>query len=134
LSHGSPELEAADTQDEEKDEEQFCAPCKPRKRDGEEAEGQKKKRARTKCKHPDGCEKHAQQGGLCIAHWGTGTKCKYPGGCKKQARQEGFCMEHGGTQVRKKCKHPDGCEKLTQKGDLCQRHFKAELAAQDPVE
>ena len=47
-------------QDEEKDEEQFCLPCKPRKRVGEEAEGQKKKkRARTKCKHLDGCEKQA---------------------------------------------------------------------------
>jgi hypothetical protein len=57
------------------DEEQFCAPCKPRKRGSEEAggdvgEGQKKK-ARTMCKHADGCDKNAKNGGLCAKHGGT---------------------------------------------------------------
>ena len=95
------------------DGEQFCGPCEPNKRGrgSEEAGGskgeeqQKKKRATTKCNHPDGCTKVAVKGGLCIAH-GGGTKCK----------------------------HPDGCEKRAKKGGLCQRQFKAELAAQDPVE
>ena len=58
---------------------------KPRKRVGEEAEGQKKKRAKKTCKHPDGCHKQAQKGGLCMAHGGTVAKCKRPDGCEKDA-------------------------------------------------
>ena len=90
-------------------------------------------KARAKCKHPDGCERQAKKGGLCIAHGGTGKKCKHSDGCDKQAHRGGLCIAHGGTHVKAKCKHPDGCEKWQQKGGLCTRHFKAELAAQDPV-
>ena len=31
------------------------------------------KATKTKCKHPEGCEKYALKGGLCMAHGGTQT-------------------------------------------------------------
>ena len=99
------------------DGEQFCGPCEPNKRGrgSEEAGGskgeeqQKKKWARAKCKHPDGCEKWAQKGGLCKKHGGTQvtTKCKHPDGCEKQAKKGGLCKKHGGTQVQAECDDDD---------------------------
>ena len=117
------------------DEEQFCAPCEPRKRGSEEAGGDKgewrtKKWAKKTCKHPDGCEKNALKGGLCMKHGGTHVprKCKHPDGCEKRALKGGLCMKHGGTGT--KCKHPDGCEKWAQKGGLCIKHGNVQAGPQ----
>jgi hypothetical protein len=88
-------------QDEEKDEEQFCLPCKPRKRVGEEAEGQKKRRGRGPSVSTPAAARsgRATKGGLCIAHGDTGTKCKHPDGCQKGATKGGLCIAHGGTRA-----------------------------------
>jgi len=109
------------------DEEQFCAPCEPRKRGSEGAEGDEgewrwKKRAKKTCTHPEGCGKRVQNGGLCKEHGGTQVRvnCKHPEGCDKWAQKGGFCIAHGG--IRNKCKHPDGCEKQAQKGGFCMKH------------
>jgi len=58
---------------------------------------------------------------------GVWKRCRHPDGCDKHAAQGGFCIAHGGKHGERKCKWAEGCEKIAQKGGLCKRHFKLHM-------
>ena len=88
------------------------------------------------CKHPSGCEKHAQNGfDVCISHGAESPKCTYIGGCKKKrCSQYGpFCSKHG-----KHLYNPKKCVECQERnvqtaGQRC-GNVRCMLKEQEPIE
>ena len=82
-----------------------------------------KARKQYKCKHPSGCEKWAQTGGLCADHGGKKLKCKHPEGCEKWARKGGFCIAHGESNKELSGIAGQGAEEEEEEHIVHVRHF-----------
>jgi len=74
------------------------------------------------CKHPSGCTKHAQKGGVCWTHGAKAEtkRCSFEG-CEKPPRKGGVCWTHGAKAETKRCS-VEGCTKYVQKGGVCVTH------------
>jgi hypothetical protein len=68
----------------------------------------------------EGCDKQAQNGGVCIKHGATKKRCSIEG-CDKQAVNGRVCIKHGATNKQKRCSI-EGCDKQAQNGGVCKKH------------
>eukprot|EP00985_Skeletonema_marinoi_P012867 scaffold6284_cov86-Skeletonema_marinoi.AAC.4 len=67
-----------------------------------------------------GCQKWAQNGGVCTRH-GANLKLCSKEGCTNQALKGGVCIRHGATKTIKQCSK-EGCTNIAQNGGVCIRH------------